>query len=185
MGDKLVNVWFNILSICLWVTMYTTPLIMIFPELNESWRNMLMAVEVGWVLDIARRLFFNASDGEDPYVVAVDYAKGQFIWDAVATLPQVVSFLDQKYVFLKVLRVIQISLTLFPIETLLNLVITNRDQLFMSALRTAIRTSCYIMILLHYLGCLWIFIGSEYFADFEEDAEPWGFADDFKDMDKF
>ena len=39
------------------------------------------------------------------------------------------------------------------------------------------------MILLHYLGCLWIFVGSDYWIDLEEDAVPWTLDnDDFKDM---
>ena len=37
--------------------------------------------------------------------------------------------------------------------------------------------------MLHYLGCLWIFVGSDYFVDFEEGAVPWTLNDDdFKDM---
>lgn len=40
-----------------------------------------------------------------------------------------------------------------------------------------------IQILLHYLGCTWIFIGSDNFIDFEGDLVPWRLAnDDFKDM---
>ena len=39
--------------------------------------------------------------------------------------------------------------------------------------------------MLHYLGSLWIFVGSEYFMDYEDGHLPWTFAnDDFKEMSK-
>ena len=39
------------------------------------------------------------------------------------------------------------------------------------------------MILLHYLGCLWIFVGSEYFMNYEDGHLPWMYAsEDFQDM---
>ena len=41
------------------------------------------------------------------------------------------------------------------------------------------------MVLLHYLGCLWIFVGSEYFVDMEEGAVPWTLdGEDFEFMSK-
>ena len=39
------------------------------------------------------------------------------------------------------------------------------------------------MILLHYLGSLWIFVGSDFFLGFEEGHEPWMFTnDDFEGL---
>ena len=39
------------------------------------------------------------------------------------------------------------------------------------------------MVLLHYLACLWIYIGSASFIDFEEGYVPWILdGDDFKEM---
>ena len=58
-----------------------------------------------------------------------------------------------------------------------------RDKRFGDGLISAISTFILIMVLLHYLGCIWIFIGSDYFIDFEEGHLPWTLAnDDFKDM---
>ena len=40
-----------------------------------------------------------------------------------------------------------------------------------------------IIVLIHYLGCACIYVGSERFADYEEDHVPWTLAnDDFKGM---
>ena len=39
------------------------------------------------------------------------------------------------------------------------------------------------MILLHYLACLWLFLGSEYFQGFEIGQSPWIIAnEDFNDL---
>ena len=40
--------------------MYTTPVIMLFPELNEDLKGVVIMNEFAWVLDIIRRLLFNA-----------------------------------------------------------------------------------------------------------------------------
>ncbi len=40
------------------------------------------------------------------------------------------------------------------------------------------------MILIHYLGCAWIFLGSSRFEDYEADQLPWTLAnEDFHGMD--
>lgn len=40
-----------------------------------------------------------------------------------------------------------------------------------------------ILILLHYLGCAWIWVGSDYFLDYESDQLPWTMAnEDFHGM---
>ena len=47
----------------------------------------------------------------------------------------------------------------------------------------AFSTFSKIIILLHYLGCLFIYIGSERFIDFEEGYVPWTIANsDFHNM---
>ena len=81
------------------------------------------------------------------------------------------------------IRLVDISLLHKPLEFASKIFFHSRDKLFMDALVGAFSTFCFIMILLHYLGCMWIFVGSEYFVDFEEGAVPWTLdGDDFKDM---
>ena len=59
----------------------------------------------------------------------------------------------------------------------------NRDHFFLETLIGSFRIFCWIMILLHYLGSLWIFVGSETFANVEEGHVPWSMDnDDFKGM---
>ena len=136
-----------------------------------------MINETGWILDILRRLLFDATEGEDSYAVAVEYIKGQFVWDILATVPQAASYLGQKFVFMKVFRLSQLSLVVYPIEIVFGIYFSKRDKKFITALQDAMRTFCYLMILMHYLACLWIFVGSKFFVDYEKDAVPWMLLD--------
>jgi len=90
---------------------------------------------------------------------------------------------SQKFAFLKVMRLIHISLLHKPLEFVFKIYFRDKDVRFIEALVGAFATFSWIMILLHFLGCMWIFIGSDYFIDFEEGAVPWTLdSDDFKDM---
>lgn len=43
-----------------------------------------------------------------------------------------------------------------------------------------------IFILLHYLSCIWIYVGGPDFLEYEKGYLPWRFANsDFHDMDNF
>ena len=67
---------------------------MLFPKLNDSLTIALWVNEFTWLLEIVRRVMFNAREGEDSYDAAISYAKGALAFDLVATLPQVATGLD-------------------------------------------------------------------------------------------
>lgn len=107
------------------------------------------------------------------------------ILDVTATLPQVASLLSYNAVILKVLRLYQLWLLHYPVELALNVYLSNRDKTYIYALVYAFATFCQIMILLHFLACFWIYLGSESFLDFEDGHEPWLLANaDFKGMSR-
>ena len=84
---------------------------------------------------------------------------------------------------LKLLRLIHIDVLHHPFELIINCVFDKRDHLFRSKLVIATQVTCWIVLILHYLGSLWLFVGSEYFEDFEAGHEPWRLTDDdFKNM---
>ena len=66
------------------------------------------------------------------------------------------------------LRLCHISLLRTIIELLIKRVYKKRDKNFALKLVNVFETLAYIMVLLQYLSCLWIFVGSEYFVDYEE-----------------
>ena len=55
---KVEKVWFCIMSCILWLTLVSTPAIMIFPDINKDNKNYLFLMEFFWFLDIVRKLLF-------------------------------------------------------------------------------------------------------------------------------
>lgn len=173
--------WFLILSVSLWVNLITTPLLMLWPHYNEDWLTLLWLNEAIWLLEIARRLLFSAKDDEDSYEVALNYIRSSLLLDVIATLPQIASFLDVKFTFLKIVRIHMITKLHYPFDLCLSKYL--KESYTMLTLQYAIATILYILVLLHYLGCTWIFVGSDYFVDYEEGYLPWTLAnDDFANM---
>ena len=93
--------------------------------------------ELVWALDIIRRLMFNAPDGEDSYAVAIDYIKGQFIFDILASLPQLLSLFSAKFVVFKLFRFSHLSLVIMPFRSAVNRCFSDRGKQFNGALISA------------------------------------------------
>ena len=102
---------------------------MIFPELNVTLITLLWVNEVAWVLEIIRKAQFNVTEGEDPMEAALRYMKSTMILDVVATLPQMASLMNQKFAFLKIIRLYQIWLLHYPIELALNIQLRKSDNI--------------------------------------------------------
>ena len=81
----------------------------------------------------------------------------------------------------KNIRLYQIWLLYFPPEWATRVLL--KCEYHIKVIVFAFATFSIIIVLLHYLGCLFIYIGSERFIDFEEGAVPWILAnDDFHNM---
>ena len=110
---------------------------MLYPEINDSLRSYIIVNETAWVLDIFRRFFFNSKEGQDVFIVAVDYIKGQFILDIISTIPQLASFFDSKFVAFKLLRFSHLSSVMLPLRTLFSVYFSNRDKQYSQAMLSA------------------------------------------------
>ena len=113
---------------CLWFNLYTTPAVMLFPELNTSLFIPLWVNEFAWLLEIARRLLFDSKGGKDQAELAIIYIRGSFLIDLMAVLPNCASGLDPKFVVLKALRLIHIRFLHQPFEILLRRIFRKRDK---------------------------------------------------------
>ena len=104
---KLLKLWRITLSVSLWFNMYSTPALILFADdLSQSLYGYFWLNELVWVLEMIRKLLFNteASDGsKDSMTAAIEYIKGTFLLDLIATLPQVASAMNPKFAFLKIL----------------------------------------------------------------------------------
>ena len=76
-----------LLSLCLWFNLYSTPMIMLFPDLNNQWIDLLWFNEAIWICEILRKFIFNAQGEEDPYDAFMRYVRSTMVIDLVATLP--------------------------------------------------------------------------------------------------
>mmetsp|Transcript_28790 Transcript_28790/g.38390 ORF Transcript_28790/g.38390 Transcript_28790/m.38390 type:complete len:142 (+) Transcript_28790:938-1363(+) len=91
--------------------------------------------------------------------------------------------MDPDYALFKNVRIYQIWLLYYPAQWLINNCPSIKGEHHIHVLTYAISTFTKITVLLHYLGCLFIYIGSERFVDFEEDHVPWTIANsDFHGM---
>ena len=84
---KIWATWTPFLSLCLWFTIYTTPAIMLYPDLNQSLYKWLFVNELVWIIDMIRMLVFSKKKGMDRYTAAMKYIKGALIIDLIATMP--------------------------------------------------------------------------------------------------
>ena len=91
--------------------------------------------------------------------------------------------MNPNYAFLKNIRLYQIWLLYYPAEWGINNIPVIKGEHHIQVIVYAFSTFSIIIILLHYLGCLFIYIGSERFIDFEEGYVPWTIANsDFHGM---
>lgn len=117
--------------------------------------------------------------------VALMYMKSTFALDVVATLPQVASFMDAKFVVWKLIRLYMIAKLHYPLEFLIQSCLSSSDDHVVTVLNFAASVICKIVVLMHYLACIWLFIGSDYFLNHEEGYLPWRLANaDFSGMER-
>ena len=137
---------------------------------------MLWANELVWTLDIFRKFLVKPkkSRATDTYEIAVAYIKSTLIIDLIATLPQLTSGLGVKFIPFKILRLINYLWALhYPYEAFVHGFQSGKDRRHQFVLVYACSTLCRITLLLHYLAIVWVWIGSESFADYEQGYLPW------------
>lgn len=84
--------WLLLFSVVLWTNLITTPLVMMWPEMQvEIFYTLFWFVEIVYLLNIARKLLFNQSSSitlkQDAFEAAVEYIKSTLIFDVSSTLP--------------------------------------------------------------------------------------------------
>ena len=73
----------------------------------------------------------------------------------------------------KILRIYNIWLLHYPAEAFINVFYSDSDEKYRSVLIYAWSTVCKIILLLHFFAILWIWIGTETFAELEPGYTPW------------
>ena len=102
------TIWYCIISCFIWFNLVSSPFLILWPELNkDKYLNKILWVnELIWTLDIFRKFLVKPEKSRetDTYEIAVAYIKSTLIIDLIATLPQVTSFLKERFIPFKILR---------------------------------------------------------------------------------
>lgn len=186
-------IWYSCISFWLWFNMISSPFIILWPELGSEQENknlyyILWLNELVWLLDIVRKIFDKPkkSRANDIYENAMAYFKSTLILDIISTLPQIVSGLNTKFVPLKLIRLYQIWLLHYPFQALIEIWCARKDKRYLYVIVYASQTICRIFMLIHYLAIVWVWIGSDYFIDYEEGYPPFQVAiEDFHGYSKY
>ena len=124
------------------------------------------------------------SHAADAFEIFAEYLKSNFIVDLISTVPNVFSFLNTQFAFLKIIRVYEVDMLHFSMNVLARRVYIDLPASQKDDIEFALSTVCKITILLHYLSSLWIYIGGPAYLHEEPGYLPWQFAnEDFLDMD--
>ena len=166
------------MSVIHWLNMLSTPIALIWIDIFTSPNYFLWFIEISFLFDICRKFFIKKprSIASDVYEVFVEYAQSNLILDLVSVLPNTLSGLDSKFIFLKIVRIYEIDMLHFALAKIMRRIYHNQSDSEKNDKEYAFGTISKILVLLHYLSCLWIYVGSETYLDYEEGYPPWQYA---------
>ena len=181
-------IWKVLMSNMHWLNLITTPIVMLWPELFPSPSYTLWLIETFFLIDIVRKGFTKKpkSTASDNYEIFVEYIRSNLILDLVATIPNVFSGLATQFAFLKIIRVYEVDELYFWMEAVMRAIKSSSSEGEKDDIAYAFSSLSKITILLHYLSCIWIYVGGPDFLDYEVGALPWQYAnEDFHGLDKY
>ena len=114
------------------------------------------------------------STATDFYDIFIEYLQSTLVLDLIATVPNVFGGLNPKFAFFKILRIHEMDMLYYIFKIILLFKLRNQPKSVSDDYIFVASTLCQIIIILHYLSCLWIYVGSEAFIDYDESgALPW------------
>jgi acetolactate synthase regulatory subunit len=148
------------------------PLILIDQEIMKNCKILLWVLDVFWVTNMAIKLQTIRPEHPslNPFVVAGSYIKSDFVFDLVATLPNILVKHIQKVIPLRGFHIIEISKANKPLQLGLQVILPNNRSGRLN-MNQIIKFVYFILICVHYLICLWIWIGDKYLMN--DPNKPW------------
>ena len=164
-----------IMSFVHWFNLLATPIVMLWPSLVDSPSNSLWLIEAAFFIDFFRKCIVKKpkSMAMDSYDIFVEYLRSNMILDLIPLIPSIFSGMNLKFTFLKVVRVYEIKMLYYAFNWLMRTFSTKKSKSEQDDIEYAFSTCSKILSLLHYLACLWIYIGSEEFLEYETGYLPW------------
>lgn len=186
--EKVVFAWLCIMSFFHWINLLFTPIVMLWPELFSSPSYSLWLIEFFFLMDVLRKCVIKkqGSFALDTYDIFVEYFQSSFLIDIIPLVPSLFSGMDLKYTPLKMMRVYEIHSLHFVMGHMVQAFCIMKSASTKKDIIYSFSTLSKIAVLLHYLSCMWIYIGSESFADYEDGYLPWQMANsDFHEYEYF
>jgi len=92
-NNKIRQAWELMMTIPMWYSMITVPILILWPEYNESYLLGSWVTDILWLIDLGFN-FFKANNEIDISFTdtALTYFSGAFIFDILATLPALFSY---------------------------------------------------------------------------------------------
>lgn len=171
-----------------WLNIILTPLVMIWPDLFPPPSILLWFIELSFILDICRKFVVPKSkvDSHDFCDIFQAYLKSSFILDLIATAPHIITGMDLSYTGFKIIRAYEIHMLEYVLEKISGCWYDHKTVSELSVFNYAMMTIIKIVVMLHYLSCMWIYVGSEAYLGYEEGHVPWQYAnEDFEHYDRY
>ena len=174
------TIWLCYMSVIHWLNILSTPIAIIWANKFVSPNYFLWVIEVTFLIDILRKCFIKKpkSVASDVYEVFVEYVQSNLILDLISVLPQVLSGLDSKYLWFKIVRIYEIDMLHFALSKIMRRIYHIQSDSEKNDKEYAFGVISKILVILHCLSCLWIHVGSESYLDSEEGYLPWQYAND-------
>ena len=127
------------------------------------------------MIDVLRKCVVKKAKSKaiDVYEVFVEYVQSNLIWDLISLLPSVLSGLDPKFIFLKIVRLYEVEMLHYAIAQLYRKIYHERSESEKNDKEYAFGTIAKILCSLHYLSCVWIYVGGKEYLEYEEGYLPW------------
>lgn len=165
--------------------LYSTPILLLWPGTLPRTSILLWLNELAFALDIVRKMVVKKpkSFAMDNYDIFVEYLTSNMAYDLIASVPNLFSGMDPYFTFLKIVRVYEVDQCHYTVESIMRSIRHKKSQSEKDDVTFAISVIAKIFILLHYLSCVWIYIGGPDFLDYEEGYLPWQYENsDFHGM---
>lgn len=115
--EIIIFLWLNIMSFVHWVNLLAVPITMLWPHLFPSPSYSLWMIELAFILDIVRKGFTKKpkSLAVDNYDIFVEYIKSNLIIDLFSSVPNTFSGMNNRFTFLKVIRMYEIDMLYYTL----------------------------------------------------------------------
>ena len=172
------TLWLCYMSVIHWLNILSTPVAFFNVFVLPS--SFFWFIEFSFVIDVLRKCFIKKpkSVASDVLEVFVEYVQSNMILDLVSVLPQVLSGLDSKFLWLKIVRIYEIDMLHFALAKIMRRVYRIQSDSEKIDKEYALATISKIFVILHLLSCIWIYVGSESYLEYEEGYLPWQYANE-------